>query len=515
MIIHKSQFLKGLNCTRYLYLDLFHKELADPQDTANSVLPSFGADVENVVYRQYFDGVNVYDPLKTTEELARITLDAMKKGVPVIYQPTFLSKDKKFAFRGDLLVKGEKKYRLLEVKSSTKIKLPGHIMDVGFQMMVLESHHTNSDETENGNYQYKSRKIKDALHGDIDISLIYLNNCYVFDGKLNLEGLLIEENVTARAKKNVPLIKRSIRTVETYIKKSKIPELSVGKHCHSPIKCPFFKYCWKEIPAKSLHRATTLSEMKIKKLSDLGITSIDDIPANFSISETARIQIAAELGRMETIKIHKLKNFFKAVEDVPLLFLDFESIMAPIPVFIGTKPYQQICFQYCIIETDSILGDIKSRKEFLAEPGYDPRREFIESLIQDTTGFSKVVVYNSGFEVTRLKELAVEFPEHRVSIENLIGRIIDLMVPFRERHYYHRKFEGSYSIKKVAPVLCPEISYDILDIQNGTAAMQAYSRMHLLGLEEKHNIRKALLEYCYTDVLSMFHIMRNLYAKIK
>ena len=41
------------------------------------------------------------------------------------------------------------------------------------------------------------------------------------------------------------------------------------------------------------------------------------------------------------------------------------------------------------------------------------------------------------------------------------------MVPFKNKDYYKPEMKGSYSIKSVLPALCPDLSYDELDIKEG------------------------------------------------
>ena len=49
------------------------------------------------------------------------------------------------------------------------------------------------------------------------------------------------------------------------------------------------------------------------------------------------------------------------------------------------------------------------------------------------------------------------------------------MAPFRSRHYYTKEMMGSYSIKLVLPALIPELSYEVMVVANGDAAVLAYS----------------------------------------
>jgi len=176
----------------------------------------------------------------------------------------------------------------------------------------------------------------------------------------------------------------------------------------------------------------------------------------------------------------------------------------------NSKPYQQIPFQYSIHLKDKKDGELK-HFEFLAEPGDDPRVKFIEGLLKDTEGKGDIVVYNKAFEITRLKEIARDFPKYSDEIEKLILRIKDLMIPFQRKYYYAPEMIGSYSIKAVLPSLVPELSYDKLKIKEGGLAsitfegLQAETDMIIIA-----ETREQLLEYCKMDTLAMVRIMEKL-----
>ena len=88
-------------------------------------------------------------------------------------------------------------------------------------------------------------------------------------------------------------------------------------------------------------------------------------------------------------------------------------------------------------------------------------------MLKVTKGKGDVLVYNKTFEITRLNEIARDFPEYADEIEKLISRIKDLMIPFQKKYYYAPEMKGSYSIKAVLPALVPELSYDNLEINEG------------------------------------------------
>ena len=205
-----------------------------------------------------------------------------------------------------------------------------------------------------------------------------------------------------------------------------------------------------------------------------------------------------------------------AIDDVlnslnyPLYFIDYETCQHAIPEIEGTKPYQQIPFQYSlhIIEKE---GSPLKHKEFLAgSDDEDIIETFARNMIGDMPEDGSVIVYNKAFEATRNKEIAGMYPEFREDMDRFNANMVDLMVPFRERNYYTRQMEGSYSIKKVLPALFPddpELDYNELSlVHKGDEASNAFLSLKDKTPEEQNPIRKALLDYCRLDTLAMVKI---------
>ena len=70
---------------------------------------------------------------------------------------------------------------------------------------------------------------------------------------------------------------------------------------------------------------------------------------------------------------------------------------------------------------------------------------------------------------------------------------------------------GSFSIKRVLPVLCPDLNYKDLSIQDGQIAAHEYVR----ALEERDSrvrqrIFKDLRAYCELDTLAMARVKEAL-----
>ena len=203
----------------------------------------------------------------------------------------------------------------------------------------------------------------------------------------------------------------------------------------------------------------------------------------------------------------------------PLYFLDFETMQQVIPDIIGTRPYQQITFQYSLHYIETEGGELK-HKEFLAESGKNPLRDIAEQLCRDIPKNVCTMAYNKAFECTRIRELADLFPDLSEHLLNIKNHIVDLLVPFQQGNYYVKEMGGSFSIKSVLPALFPDdpsLNYHNLDerVQNGGDAMTIFPKIKDMPPEEQEATRKALLEYCKLDTLAMVKIWQRLLDVVK
>jgi hypothetical protein len=184
--------------------------------------------------------------------------------------------------------------------------------------------------------------------------------------------------------------------------------------------------------------------------------------------------------------------------------------MVAIPLFNGTKPYMQVPFQYSLHYL-SKEGAKLEHKEYLAEAGIDPRRPFLESLLNNIRDDACILVYRKGFETMILRLCQEWFPKYRKRIDRIIDNVRDLMTPFRRKDYYTWQMYGSHSLKYVLPALIPAMNYETLEISDGQMASDEYMRMYYSqDAEEIDKTRKSLLEYCKQDTLAMVKILERL-----
>ena len=123
-----------------------------------------------------------------------------------------------------------------------------------------------------------------------------------------------------------------------------------------------------------------------------------------------------------------------------------------------------------------------------------------------------IVVYSAPFEKNVLKKLGAYFGEESW-VESVNSRVVDLLVPFRNFHYYNSKQKGSASIKKVLPALIGK-DYFGLGIQDGAEANVEFLRVTYSESEDKEKVYSDLLEYCKLDTLAMVWIVDKLREKV-
>ena len=148
----------------------------------------------------------------------------------------------------------------------------------------------------------------------------------------------------------------------------------------------------------------------------------------------------------------------------------------------------------------------------VASPVGDPRPELIERMIEDLGEAGSIVVHHAEFETKRIRELADYSPSHGPRLANLVDRIRDTEIPFKQNWYLHPGLKGRSSIKDVLPTLVPELSYDGLKIADGLSAAIGFQDLYdgkVVG-DAAETIRKDLIDYCRLDTLAMVKIVGRL-----
>ena len=180
-----------------------------------------------------------------------------------------------------------------------------------------------------------------------------------------------------------------------------------------------------------------------------------------------------------------------------------------IPFFDGFHPYQNMPFQYSVHIQEN-RGGPTTHKYFLAKEKENPIPALLKQMQEDLGETGSVIVWYETFEKGRNKEMAVMHPEYALFLRAVNKkRMYDLMTIFKERLYRRNEFGKSSSLKVVAPVMVPELSYSELEIQEGMEASNGWLTLvnHTLPKEEEKALYENMLKYCERDTEVMVKIL--------
>lgn len=486
-MLTKSDFLRYIQCKKYLWLYKNRKDLLPEEVDANlQKIFDEGYHVEEYAYKLFPKGVDA--EVEGFKESFIKTEELIDKKTPVIFQPTFSGKN--LFCRCDILKLGDdgQTWDIYEVKSSTSVK-DINIYDLAFQKLCIEG------------LGYKVGKV----------FIYHLNREYVREGEIEPEQLLELEDVSDQVKYLEDETKLEVENALKVMRKKNEPRVRILKQCTTPYECTFLDYCWKDIPKKSIYSiAGGLNEKKLNMLIDEGIMKIKDIPEGVITSKAGLRQYEAEKNNKIHIEQDNIKDELDKLK-YPLYFLDYETFAPGVPLFDGYKPYQRMTYQYSLHIQEKKGGKLK-HFDYLAEGWKDPSPGLAQSLSKLIGLKGSVIAWNMSFEKGCNKEMGERYPEFAGFFEDVNERMFDLMMIFRKGFYVHKDFHGSASIKKVLPVICPDLKYTDLDIQEGATASNKWREMidPKLKQGEAKKIYDDLLKYCELDTLAMVRILEEM-----
>ncbi len=481
--LSKSLYTRGLQCHKSLYLHKYRPELrCDPTPELEALWKS-GHEVGDFAHMLFPGGVVVpFDGLTREEQLAK-TREEIDRGTKAIYEASF-SFDDVFV-KADIIVRNRGCWDLYEVKSSTSVK-EHYWDDVAIQYYVLSGCGLPIDKA----------------------YLVHINNGYVRDGDIVPEELFVLQDITGIVREKQSSIPDTLAEMRAMLR-GKEPKIDIGPHCEDPYPCDFMDHCWRHIPEDSVFslRGRGIDQWELYRQ---GVVKLQDVPLD-SLNLMQRMQTEYFLDRKSHADPAKIREFLEKVR-YPACFLDFETFGSGIPLFDGTRPYQQVPFQYSLHRIDA-EGEELRHFEYLVQPGVDPRKEIAERLVNEIPFGACVIAYNMAFEKRVLRELGEFLPKLRKRLNAVTGGMIDLMDPFKRRDIYDWRMNGSYSLKSVLPVLVPEMAYEGLEISDGAMASEAYFTMETIANPaELSRLRAALLEYCKQDTLGLVRLLEKMRA---
>lgn len=480
--LSKSKYCKAVQCNKILWMNKYKPECAI--STERDAVLTNGTKVgelakglfgkyENVEYNE-----NLNIMIEQTNEL-------LQKKPNIITEASF-NCDNNFC-SVDILKNDVDGVEIYEVKSSTYVH-DIYLDDASYQYFVLSNLGLN---------------VKKAC-------IVYINKKYIRGKELEIDKLFNIEDVTDIAKSKQNEIKENIEFTNKFMKehdKDNEPDTDIGMKCLKPYGCEFWNYCTRNLPKPNVFDigGGMRKSKKFEKYYD-GKISFEDLQ-NEDLNPKYLEQIDFELNNLEPkIKKEAIKKLMNSLK-YPLYFIDYETYQLAIPEVEGTKPYQQLPFQYSL-HIIREKGAALEHKEFLAKiDDADFIRHFAESMIKNMPENGSVIIYNKSFEPARNNEIAKMYPDLKEEMDRINSNIIDFLEPFKKRNYYTKEMHGSASIKVVLPALYPddsELDYHNLPVvHNGGEASEAFLSLKEKSKEEQEKIRHGLLVYCELDTYAM------------
>lgn len=410
-----------------------------------------------------------------------MTAEFVAQGDKAIFEAAFVHDD--VLVRVDIMVPerqaGVVAWHVYEVKGSSAVK-SYHVPDLATQLWVIEA---------NG--------ITLASAG-----IRHLNSKFTLEQYGQYDGLFVDSDQLAAAK-TIAQDRAKIVARAKALLGSAEPTCRTGAHCNEPHQCAYITYCSATEPPGPQWPITDLPQTGARlaeKWGEQGVYDICDLPDEAGLSaQHERIRQAVKTG----LPFHDHAGFAAGLANCvyPYIWLDFETIAFAIPRWLGTRPFEQIPFQFSA-HVEQANGHI-DHVEALDLSGDDPSEQLAAALAK-LPGQGTVFAWYKGAEATALKTLARRVPKHADALHSLAARLVDPLV-LTKAHYYHPLQHGSYSIKYVLPSLLPELSYDRLAIGDGMMAQAAYMEAIESGCDSarKAEIETQLREYCGQDTWAM------------
>jgi hypothetical protein len=478
----KSRFLSGLQCHKRLWFEV-HRPLEKSVEPGIPVLLGRAFD-EAVQGLQPGVVISRERGMPSAIAETKRVLGQSGRAATLLYQAAFRAGD--LAVVADVLRRAGAQFELIEVKAATEVK-DTHVPDAAFQALVLQ-------------------------RAKIPVGRVFLglvNNQFVLRRPGDFAGLLTEVDITDSVQRYLREAGARALEFQEIMAGDSMPGIGVGPHCLSPHECPFLSRCMAgqktpEYPVDVLPRG---GQVVGELLAD-GYRDLREVPVERLTSDVHRRVFDATVSGLAffdvaaTVELRGLTY--------PFSYLDFETISYSVPEVIGTRPFEQLPFQWSA-HMENAPGDVR-HAEYLAIESFGDFETLAHTLTVALPAAGPIFAYNANFEERVLLRLAELVPGQAAALRGLAERLVDLL-PITRAAYYHRDMRGSWSIKNVMPTIAPELGYEQLDeVQEGDEAQRAFLELRGRNVSPERELvlRAALLKYCRHDTWVMVVLRRFL-----
>jgi hypothetical protein len=489
--LSKSKLMAYRQCAKRLWLEVHRPDLrVDSAATRASfrVGHQVGA-IAQQLYDEKGEGTTIeLRPGRIDEALAE-TLAAMETPGP-IFEAGFTI-DGALSFADVLLRTGSSDtsgWRMVEVKSSTDIK-DYYRDDVAIQAFI-------------------AKRAGVPLES---IALAHIDRNWVYPGDGDYRNLLVEHDLSGRAFEREDEVQTWTDAAQAVVRQPHEPAVRISRQCVTPYACGFLAYCESAEPRAEhpVHWLPRVQGNALKHWIDAQpCADLKDVPDDLLNDVQRRVKTHTLSGQTFCDVAGAATEL--AHYGLPAYFIDFETIQFAVPIWKGTRPFQQIPFQFSVhrLSEDGRLD----HRSFVDLSGDDPSLAFAQALVSACGDTGPVFVYNASFEATRIRELAARFGQLETALLAIKARIVDLLT-ITERHYYHPAQLGSWSIKSVLPTIAPELDYGNLEgVQDGAMAIDAFREAIAseTSPQRRAEIERQLTAYCGLDTYAMVRLWQFL-----
>ena len=166
--LSKSRIISGLQCVKRLHQEAYHPERSEISEATEQIFLQ-GNQIGDLACQKYSNGILIErnplsEALRKTEELLK------NPDCPPLFEATF--EHEGVLVQADILIPGKEGVKIIEVKSSTKIK-PTFLKDCAIQYWVITG----------AGYRISRMQLE------------HVDNQFVYEGNLNYNGLMKKVDV--------------------------------------------------------------------------------------------------------------------------------------------------------------------------------------------------------------------------------------------------------------------------------------------------------------------------------
>ncbi len=374
-------------------------------------------EIKRKIRKQFPSGVHVSEEnFNAALEKTLLLLD--KKDVRTIYDAAFAING--YGGRADIIVREDGSWHLYEIKPAIQVRQK-FLDDIAYTAMMMQG---------------AKLRISTA-------SLVLLSRDYRLG--MGDERLFESIDCTEKIRSLSAAFEVFMEPIDSLTSGINQPKVNLIYECKN---CTFFSQCIGTEQEGHIFNLPRLTEPKFRHLSKLRVSYVFDIPREFPLTDRQKIALRC----METGKPYIGSHLGEKLGAIswPGFYLDFQSIMTPVPLYESIAPFERIPISYSIHKCERI-GIVTDHREYLANPDKDYREEFTEGLVKHLGKRGSIMVY-AGREKEIIGSLAKAFPRYADRLNAVVERSVDLESIIGDE-FYHPDFRGSTSMRNTTSVL--------------------------------------------------------------